>query len=107
VGGWTRISGYGQDEPTPQATFPPRHGLSAALGLDGTTRWWRRTLLIPIQSSLLRARGHRRYAGKDRRCRARSEPALKILGVVITCTKRTALARDIREPIQKVFAARC
>jgi chromosome partitioning protein len=39
--------------------------------------------------------------------RARPNPALKILGVVITMhDKRTALARDIRAQIQKVFGGK-
>ena len=39
--------------------------------------------------------------------RARPNPALRILGVVITMhDKRTALARDIREQIQKVFGGK-
>jgi len=39
--------------------------------------------------------------------RARPNPALRILGVVITMhDKRTALARDIRAQIQKVFGGK-
>ena len=39
--------------------------------------------------------------------RQRPNPALRILGVVITMhDKRTALARDIREQIQKVFGGK-
>ena len=39
--------------------------------------------------------------------RARPNPALQILGVVITMhDKRTALARDIRAQIQKVFGGK-
>ena len=39
--------------------------------------------------------------------RMRPNPALRILGVVITMhDKRTALGRDIREQIQKVFGSK-
>jgi chromosome partitioning protein len=39
--------------------------------------------------------------------RARANPALQILGVVITMhDKRTSLARDIRDQIQRVFGGK-
>jgi chromosome partitioning protein len=61
-------------------------------------------LLIPIQSSYFALEGTDDLLETIEKVRQRPNPALRILGVVITMhDKRTALARDIRKEIQKVF----
>src|SRR6202163_1169233 len=60
--------------------------------------------LIPVQSSYFAPEGTDDLLETIEKVRARPNPALRILGVVITMhDKRTALARDIRSQIQKVF----
>jgi chromosome partitioning protein len=64
-------------------------------------------LLIPIQSSYFALEGTDDLLETIEKVRARPNPALRILGVVITMhDKRTALARDIRMQIRKVFGGK-
>src|SRR5258708_35627765 len=64
-------------------------------------------LLIPIQSPDFALEGTDDLLETIEKVRARPNPALRILGVVITMhDKRTALARDIRAQIQKVFGGK-
>jgi chromosome partitioning protein len=64
-------------------------------------------LLIPIQSSYFALEGTDDLLETIEKVRARPNPALRILGVVITMhDKRTALARDIRSQIRKVFGGK-
>jgi len=64
-------------------------------------------VLIPIQSSYFALEGTDDLLETIEKVRQRPNPALRILGVVITMhDKRTALARDIREQIQKVFGGK-
>lgn len=64
-------------------------------------------LLIPIQSSYFALEGTDDLLETIEKVRARPNPGLRILGVVITMhDKRTALARDIRAQIQKVFGGK-
>ncbi|HVH27309.1 MAG TPA: ParA family protein [Vicinamibacterales bacterium] len=64
-------------------------------------------LLIPIQSSYFALEGTDDLLETIEKVRARPNPALRILGVVITMhDKRTALARDIRTQIRKVFGGK-
>jgi chromosome partitioning protein len=78
---------------------PPTLGLLTVNALVAATH-----LLIPIQSSYFALEGTDDLLETIEKVRARPNPALKILGVVITMhDKRTALARDIRAQIQKVF----
>src|SRR5712692_9973711 len=64
-------------------------------------------LLIPIQSSYFALEGTDDLLETIEKVRARPNPALRILGVVITMhDKRTALARDIRAQIQTVFGGK-
>src|ERR1700686_1937996 len=64
-------------------------------------------LLIPIQSSYFALEGTDDLLETIEKVRARPNPALRILGGVITMhDKRTALARDIRSEIQKVFGGK-
>jgi chromosome partitioning protein len=78
---------------------PPTLGLLTVNALVAATH-----LLIPIQSSYFALEGTDDLLETIEKVRARPNPALRILGVVITMhDKRTALARDIRLQIQKVF----
>ena len=64
-------------------------------------------LLIPIQSSYFALEGTDDLLETFEKVRARPNPSLKLLGVLITMhDKRTALARDIRAQIQKVFGTK-
>ena len=78
---------------------PPTLGLLTVNALVAATH-----ILIPIQSSYFALEGTDDLLETIEKVRARPNPALKILGVVITMhDKRTALARDIKAQIQKVF----
>ena len=81
---------------------PPTLGLLTVNALVASTH-----LLIPIQSSYFALEGTDDLLETIEKVRARPNPALRILGVVITMhDKRTALARDIRAQIQKVFGGK-
>jgi chromosome partitioning protein len=81
---------------------PPTLGLLTVNALVAATH-----LLIPIQSSYFALEGTDDLLETIEKVRARPNPALRILGVVITMhDKRTALARDIRQQIQKVFGGK-
>jgi len=78
---------------------PPALGLLTVNALVASTH-----LLIPIQSSYFALEGTDDLLETIEKVRSRANPALRILGVVITMhDKRTALARDIRGQIDKVF----
>ena len=78
---------------------PPTLGLLTVNALVAATH-----LLIPIQSSYFALEGTDDLLETIEKVRMRANPSLKILGVVITMhDKRTALARDIRSQIDKVF----
>jgi chromosome partitioning protein len=88
-----------QDYPNVVIDCPPTLGLLTVNALVAATH-----LLIPIQSSYFALEGTDDLLETIEKVRARPNPALRILGVVITMhDKRTALARDIRAQIQKVF----
>src|SRR5260370_33334236 len=81
---------------------PPTLGLITVNALVAATH-----ALIPIQSSYFALEGTDDLLETIEKVRARPNPALRILGVVITMhDKRTALARDIRGEIQKVFGGK-
>jgi chromosome partitioning protein len=81
---------------------PPTLGLLTVNALVAATH-----LLIPIQSSYFALEGTDDLLETIEKVRARANPSLRILGVVITMhDKRTALARDIRLQIQKVFGGK-
>lgn len=81
---------------------PPTLGLLTVNALVAATH-----MLIPIQSSYFALEGTDDLLETIEKVRARPNPALRILGVVITMhDKRTALARDIRTQIQKVFGGK-
>jgi chromosome partitioning protein len=78
---------------------PPALGLLTVNALVAATH-----LLIPIQSSYFALEGTDDLLETIEKVRSRANPTLRILGVVITMhDKRTALARDIRTQIDKVF----
>ena len=81
---------------------PPTLGLLTVNALVAATH-----LLIPIQSSYFALEGTDDLLETIEKVRARANPTLQILGVVITMhDKRTALARDIRAQIDKVFGTK-
>ncbi|MBI1876414.1 MAG: ParA family protein [Acidobacteria bacterium] len=81
---------------------PPTLGLLTVNALVAATH-----LLIPIQSSYFALEGTDDLLETIEKVRARANPALKILGVLITMhDKRTSLGRDIQEQIQKVFGGK-
>ena len=81
---------------------PPTLGLLTVNALVAATH-----LLIPIQSSYFALEGTDDLLETIEKVRARANPNLKILGVLITMhDKRTSLARDIQLQIHKVFGAK-
>jgi chromosome partitioning protein len=89
-----------QDE-FPQVVIdcPPALGLLTVNALVAATH-----LLIPIQSSYFALEGTDDLLETIEKVRLRPNPELRILGVVITMhDRRTALGRDIRDQIKKVF----
>jgi chromosome partitioning protein len=78
---------------------PPALGLLTVNALVAATH-----LLIPIQSSYFALEGTDDLLETIEKVRLRPNPELRILGVVITMhDRRTALGRDIRDQIKKVF----
>jgi chromosome partitioning protein len=78
---------------------PPALGLLTVNALVAASH-----LLIPIQSSYFALEGTDDLLETIEKVRQRPNPELRILGVVITMhDRRTALGRDIREQIRKVF----
>jgi len=78
---------------------PPALGLLTVNALVASSH-----LLIPIQSSYFALEGTDDLLETIEKVRSRANPALRILGVLITMhDKRTSLARDIRDQIDKVF----
>jgi chromosome partitioning protein len=78
---------------------PPTLGLLTVNALVAATH-----LLIPIQSSYFALEGADDLLETVDKVRARANPSLRLLGVVVTMhDRRTSLARDIREQILRVF----
>src|SRR5689334_16098815 len=78
---------------------PPTLGLLTVNALVASTH-----LLIPIQSSYFALEGTDDLLETVDKVRARANPALQIVGVVITMhDRRTALGKDIKKQIHKVF----
>lgn len=94
-----RLAPIRQKFPNIVIDCPPALGLLTVNALVAATH-----LLIPIQSSYFALEGTDDLLETVEKVRARANPGLKILGVVITMhDRRTALARDIRTQIDKVF----
>jgi chromosome partitioning protein len=97
-----KIEGLGGDYTHIVIDCPPALGLLTVNALVAATH-----LLIPIQSSYFALEGTDDLLETIEKVRQRPNPGLRILGVVITMhDKRTSLARDIREQIQKVFGGK-
>src|SRR5258707_2509156 len=91
-----------QEFPQVVIDCPPTLGLLTVNALVAATH-----LLIPIQSSYFALEGTDDLLETIEKVRARPNPALRILGVVITMhDKRTALARRIRIQSQKVIGGK-
>ena len=81
---------------------PPTLGLLTVNALVAASH-----LLIPIQSSYFALEGTDDLLETIEKVRARANPTLRILGVLITMhDKRTSLARDIQVQIHKVFGTK-
>ena len=81
---------------------PPTLGLLTVNALVAATH-----LLIPIQSSYFALEGTDDLLETIEKVRSRANTHLQILGVLITMhDRRTSLARDIKQQIQKVFGAK-
>ncbi len=81
---------------------PPTLGLLTVNALVAASH-----LLIPIQSSYFALEGTDDLLETIEKVRARANPSLRILGVLITMhDNRTSLARDIRAQIRKVFGVK-
>ncbi len=97
-----KLEALGASIPNVVIDCPPTLGLLTVNALVAATH-----LLIPIQSSYFALEGTDDLLETIEKVRSRPNPALRILGVVITMhDKRTALARDIRAQIVKVFGGK-
>lgn len=78
---------------------PPTLGLITVNALVASTH-----VLIPIQSSYFALEGTDDLLETIEKVRARPNPQLQILGVVVTLhDRRTTLAKDVHEQIRRVF----
>jgi chromosome partitioning protein len=97
-----RLDGIPEEFPYIVIDCPPTLGLLTVNALVAASH-----LLIPIQSSYFALEGTDDLLETVEKVRARANPALQILGVVITMhDRRTSLARDIRSQIDKVFGTK-
>jgi chromosome partitioning protein len=97
-----RLDPLRSDYPNVVIDCPPALGLLTVNALVAATH-----LLIPIQSSYFALEGTDDLLETVEKVRARANPGLQIMGVVITMhDKRTSLARDIRDQIQRVFGTK-
>ena len=81
---------------------PPTLGLLTVNALVAASH-----LLIPIQSSYFALEGTDDLLETIEKVRARANTGLQILGILITMhDRRTSLARDIQQQIQRVFGAK-
>ena len=97
-----RLEPLHADYPNIVIDCPPTLGLLTVNALVAATH-----LLIPIQSSYFALEGTDDLLETVEKVRSRANPNLRILGVVITMhDKRTALARDIRSQIDRVFGGK-
>jgi chromosome partitioning protein len=97
-----RIDGVRKEFPAIVIDCPPTLGLLTVNALVASTH-----LLVPIQSSYFALEGTDDLLETVEKVRSRANPALKILGVVITMhDRRTSLARDIKGQILKVFGSK-
>src|SRR3979411_2799387 len=80
---------------------PPSLGILTVNAMVASTH-----LLVPIQSAYFAIEGTDDLLETYERIRARPNPGLKVLGVVITLfDKRTNISRDTHEQIRSVFGS--
>jgi len=97
-----RLAPIREEYPAIVIDCPPTLGLLTVNALVASTH-----LLIPIQSSYFALEGTDDLLETIEKVRARANPELRILGVVITMhDKRTSLGKDIRDQIRKVFGSK-
>ena len=97
-----RIASLGERVSHVVIDCPPTLGRLTVNALVAATH-----LLIPIQSSYFALEGTDDLLETIEKVRARANTNLQILGVLITMhDRRTSLARDIKQQIQKVFGAK-
>lgn len=97
-----RLVGLQEEYPYIVIDCPPALGLLTVNALVAASH-----LLIPIQSSYFALEGTDDLLETVEKVRARANPGLEIMGVVITMhDRRTSLGRDIRSQIHKVFGAK-
>lgn len=94
-----RLQDVIEDFPQIVIDCPPTLGLLTVNALVAATH-----LIVPIQSSYFALEGTDDLLETVGKVQVRANPALQVLGVLITMhDRRTSLARDIREQIQHVF----
>ena len=97
-----RIASLGERFSPVVIDCPPTLGLLTVNALVAATH-----LLIPIQTSYFALEGTDDLLETIEKVRSRANTNLQILGVLITMhDRRTSLARDIKQQIQKVFGAK-
>jgi len=97
-----KIAALGKPYPHIVIDCPPALGLLTVNALVAASH-----LLIPIQSSYFALEGTDDLLETVEKVRSRANPGLQIIGVLITMhDRRTSIARDIRQQIQKVFGAK-
>src|SRR5450830_211331 len=78
---------------------PPTLGMITVNAMVASTH-----ILIPIQSSFFSLEGTDDLLETIEKIKARANPSLQVLGVVITLhDKRTVIAKDVRDQISRVF----
>jgi len=94
-----KLEPVGDEFPDVVIDCPPTLGLLTVNALVAATH-----LLIPIQSSYFALEGTDDLLETVDKVRARANPELQVIGVLITMhDRRTSLGRDIRGEIHKVF----
>lgn len=94
-----KLEPLGDEFPDIVIDCPPTLGLLTVNALVAATH-----LLIPIQSSYFALEGTDDLLETVDKVRARANPELQVIGVLITMhDRRTSLGRDIRGEIHKVF----
>src|ERR1700682_4374698 len=94
-----RLTPFRKNYPIIVIDTPPTLGLITVNALVAATH-----VLVPIQSSYFALEGTDDLLETIEKVRARPNPALELLGVLVTLhDKRTTLAREVYDQIQRVF----